>query len=171
MTFPTSAEIKAKLGGLVRAHWPIIIILIFTYCGGVERRDYMGRVVQAIGAAGIVVVLPIFKLQKNIWLYISSFILCIMGASKMVDVQYIANAIGLGWLSSWSIVIIKIAVQGAIISFICLLILYILIFRLQGSAALLVKVPICMLFLLAALTPTFLLLWVLIALSGLFGPV
>ena len=89
----------------------------------------------------------------------------------MVDVQYIANAIGLGWLSSWSIVIIKIAVQGAIISFICLLILYIFIFRLQGSAALLVKVPICMLFLLAALTPTFLFLWVLIALSGLFGPV
>ena len=68
MTFPTSAEIKAKLGGLVRAHWPIIIILIFTYCGGVERRDYMGRVVQAIGAAGIVVVLPIFKLQKNIFI-------------------------------------------------------------------------------------------------------
>ena len=171
MAFPTKAEIKAKFVGLVRAYWPIIIILIFTYCGVVERRDYMGRVVQAIGAAGTVVVLPIFKLQKNIWLYISAFILCIMGASKMVDAQYLADVMGIGWLSSWSIVIIKIAVQGAIISFICLLILYIFIFRLRGSAALLVKVPICMLFLLAALTPTFLLFWVLIAVSGLFGPV
>ena len=171
MIFLTGAEAKTIFLGLLRAHWPIIVILILTYFAGLERREHMGRVVQTIGAAGVIVLLPIFKLQKNIWLYISSFVLCFIGAAEITDTQHITNILGLDWLSPWSITIIKIAVQGFFASFLYLLLLYVFIFRLQGSAALLIKVPICMLFLLAALTPTFLLCWVLLAFSGLFGPI
>ena len=68
MAFPISPEIKAKVAGLVREHWPNIIILIFTWFGGLVDDDYMGHVVQAIG---VIVLLSIFNLQKNIWIYIS----------------------------------------------------------------------------------------------------
>ena len=68
MTSPASAQIKAKVVGLVREHWPNIIILIFTWFGGLVDDDYMGHVVQAVGAAGVIVLLSLFKLQKNIWI-------------------------------------------------------------------------------------------------------
>jgi len=169
MAFPTSAEIKAKVVGLVREHWPNIIILIFTWFGGLVDDDYMGHVVQAVGVAGVIVLLSFFNLQKNIWIYISGLALCFIGAAEIIDTQHIADMMGLGWLSSWSIILITIAVQGSIASFICVLFLYIFFFRSQVSAAMLVKVPICMLFLLAALGPTFMELWMILALS-VFGP-
>jgi hypothetical protein len=171
MAFPTKAEIKAKSVSLLREHWPNIIILIFTWFGGLVDDDYMGHVVQAVGAAGVIVLLSIFKLQKNIWIYISGVALCFIGAAEIIDTQHIAEVMGLGWLSSWSIIIITIAVQGSIASFICLLLLYTLFFRLQVSAVMLVKIPLCMLFLLAAMGPTFMEFWMILALSGLFGPV
>lgn len=171
MAFPTRAEIKAKSVSLLREHWPNIIILIFTWFGGLVDDDYMGHVVQAVGAAGVIVLLSIFKLQKNIWIYISGVALCFIGAAEIIDTQHIADVMGLGWLSSWSTIIIAIAVQGAIASFICLLLLYTLFFRLQVSAVMLVKIPLCMLFLLAAMGPTFMEFWMILALSGLFGPV
>ena len=171
MAFPTSAEIKAKSVGLLRKHWPSIIILILTWYGWLVDDDYMGHVVQAVGAAGVIVLLSLLKLQKNIWIYISGMPLCFIGAAEIIDAQHIANIMGLGWLSSWSIILITIAVQGSIASFICVLLLHMFFFRSQISAAMLVKIPICMLFLLAALAPTFMIFWVLLALSGLFGPV
>ncbi len=171
MTFPTSAEIKAKSVSLLREHWPSIIILIFTWYGWLVDDDYMGHVVQAVGAAGVIMLLSIFKLQKNIWIYVSGMVLCFIGAAEIIDTQHVADIMGLGWLSSWSTIIITIAVQGSIASFICVLLLYIFFFRSQISAAMLVKVPLCMLFLLAAMAPTFMIFWVLLALSGLFGPV
>ena len=170
MAFPTSPEIKAKVAGLVREHWPNIIILIFTWFGGLVDDDYMGHVVQAIGVAGVIVLLSIFNLQKNIWIYISGMALCFIGAAEIIDTRHIAEMMGLGWLSSWSIIVITIAVQGSIASFICVLFLYIFFFRSQISAAMLVKVPICMLFLLAALGPTFMEFWMILALS-VFGPI
>lgn len=171
MAFPTNAEIKAKVVGMVREHWPNIIILIFTWYGALVDDDYMGHVVQAVGVAGAIVLLSIFNLQKNIWIYISGVALCFIGAAETIDTQHIADTVGLGWLSSWSTIIITIAVQGSIASFIYLLLLYIFFFRSQISATMLVKIPICMLFLLAALGPTFMSFWMLMALSGLFGPV
>ena len=170
MAFPISPEIKAKVAGLVREHWPNIIILIFTWFGGLVDDDYMGHVVQAIGVAGVIVLLSIFNLQKNIWIYISGMALCFIGAAEIIDTQHIADIMGLGWLSSWSIIVITIAVQGSIASFICVLFLYIFFFRSQISAAMLVKVPISMLFLLAALGPTFMEFWMILALS-VFGPI
>lgn len=170
MALPTSPEIKAKVAGLVREHWPNIIILIFTWFGGLVDDDYMGHVVQAIGVAGVIVLLSIFNLQKNIWIYISGMALCFIGAAEIIDTQHFADIMGLGWLSSWSIIVITIAVQGSIASFICVLFLYIFFFRSQISAAMLVKVPICMLFLLAALGPTFMAFWMILALS-VFGPI
>ncbi|WP_298998270.1 hypothetical protein [uncultured Desulfovibrio sp.] len=65
MTSPKIAELKAKFFGLLREHWPNIIILIFTWFGGLVDNDYMGHVVQAVGAVGIIVLLSIFKLQKT----------------------------------------------------------------------------------------------------------
>ena len=170
MTSPASAQIKAKVVGLVREHWPNIIILIFTWFGGLVDDDYMGHVVQTVGAAGAIVLLSIFNLQKNIWIYISGMALCFIGAAEIIDTQHFADIMGLGWLSSWSIIVITIAVQGSIASFICVLFLYIFFFRSQISAAMLVKVPICMLFLLAALGPTFMEFWMILALS-VFGPI
>ena len=169
MTFPTSPEIKAKVVGLVREHWPNIIILIFTWFGGLVDDDHMGHAVQAVGVAGVIVLLSIFNLQKNIWIYISGMALCFIGAAEIIDTQHIADIMGLGWLSAWSTIIITIAVQSSIASFICVLFLYIFFFRSKISAAMLVKVPICMLFLLAALGPTFMEFWMLLALS-VFGP-
>ena len=40
MVFPTIEEIKAKFFGLVRGHWPIIVILIFTYFVGLKDGKY-----------------------------------------------------------------------------------------------------------------------------------
>ena len=171
MTFPTSAKIKASFFSFARAHWPNILILIFTWYGSLIDDDYMGHVVQAVGAVGVIVLLSFFKLQKGIWLYISGMTLCFIGATDVVDSRHIAELMGLGWLSSWSLIIITIAVQGSIASFICSLLLYIFFFRSQVSAAMLVKIPICMLFLLAAMGPTFMAFWMFLALSGLFGPV
>lgn len=170
MTYPTGTEIKAKVVGLVREHWPNIIILFFTWFGGLVDDDYMGHVVQAVGAAGVIVLLSIFNLQKNIWIYISGMALCFIGAAEIIDTQHIADMMGLGWLSSWSIILITIAVQGSTASFICVLLLYMFFPKLQISAAMLVKVPICMLFLLAALAPIFMQLWMILALS-VFGPI
>ena len=110
--------------------------------------------------------LSIFKLQKNIWIYVAGMALCFIGTAEIIDTQHIADIMGLGWLSAWSTIIITIAVQGSIASFICVLFLYIFFFRSQISAAMLVKVPICMLFLLAALGPTFMEFWMILALSG-----
>ena len=171
MTSPTSAEVKAKFFGLLRKHWPSIIILIFTWYGWLVRDDYMGHVVQAVGAVGVIVLLSIFKLQKNIWIYVAGMALCFIGTAEIIDTQHIVDIMGLGWLSPWAIIIITIAVQGSIASFICVLFLYIFFFRSQISATMLVKIPLCILFLLAAMSPTFMIFWVLMALSGLFGPV
>jgi hypothetical protein len=171
MAFPTSAEVKAKFFCLLREHWPSIMILIFTWYGWLVDDDYMGHVVQAVGAAGVIVLLSTFKLQKNIWVYVSGMALCFIGTAEIIDTQHIVDIMGLGWLSSWSIIIITIAVQGSIASFVCVLFLYIFFFRSQISATMLVKIPICILFLLAAMSPTFMIFWVLMAFSGLFGPI
>lgn len=171
MTSPTGAEIKAKIFGLARSHWPMIVILILTWYGALVDDDHVGHVVQVVGAAGAIVLLSFFKLQKNIWLYISAVPLCLLGAVDVIDIRQVADVMGLGWLSSWSFFIIKIAVQGAIASFVFLLLLSIVFSRLKITAAFLVKIPVCMLFLLAALGPSFMVFWTFMALGGLFGPV
>ena len=77
---------------------------------------------------------------------------------------------GLEWLPSKVASLIFTATQGALISFVALLLVYLLIFRGQGSAAMLVRVPITIFFLLAALTPAFILMWLILGLTGIFGP-
>ena len=67
------------------------------------------------------------------WIYISAFILCFVGAAEIIDTQHVVDMMGLGWLSSWSTIIITTAVQGALASFLYLLLIYVFIFRLQGS--------------------------------------
>ncbi len=64
MAFPTKAEIEAKSVSLLREHWPSIIILILTWYGWLVDDDYMGHVVQAVGAAGVIVCCHFLNCKK-----------------------------------------------------------------------------------------------------------
>ena len=90
--------------------------------------------------------MPLFKLQKNIWLYVSVFFLS--GADKMwpEGAQGITTFSGFEKITAWTASTAIISVQGAAFSFVCLLLVHVFIFRLQGRASLLFKVPICVFF-------------------------
>ena len=132
-----------------------------------------GYFVQTIGAVGAIIFLPLFKLQKSVWLYVTVFLLS--GADEMwpEGAQWVAAFMGFETLYTWtpstaSAVILSL--QGAAFSFVCLLLVHVCIFRLQGRTSLLFKVPICVFFLLAALIPAFFFLWLLLSVTGIFGP-
>ena len=170
MVFQISAEIKAKMLAGWKEYWPVFITLLFTYLGWLTLYSDDGYFMQAIGAVGVIIFLPLFKLQKNIWLYVSVFFLS--GADKMwpEGAQWITTFMGFDKLTAWTASTAIISVQGAAVSFVCLLLVHVFIFRLQGDASLLFKVPICMFFLLAALIPAFFFLWLLLSVTGIFGP-
>jgi hypothetical protein len=96
--------------------------------------------------------------------------LSVINEKRPEEARHIADIFGFEWLPSWVSGVIITSVQGAAASFVFLLLLYIFVFWLRGSAALLVKVPICVLFLLASLTPAYFFLWLLIGLTGVLGP-
>ena len=173
MIFPTSTKIKASMLAVWKEYWPVFITLLFTYLGWLALCRNDGYVVQAIGAVGVIIFLPLFKLQKNIWLYVSVFFLS--GADEMwpEGAQWVSAFMGFETLYVWtastaSAVILS--VQGAAASFVYLLLVHVFILRLQGSTTLLLKVPICVFFLLAALIPAFFFLWLLLSFTGIFGP-
>ena len=173
MTFPTSAEMKASMLASWKDYWPVFITLLFTYLGWLALCRDDGYFVQAVGAAGVIIFLPLFKLQKNIWLYVTVFFLS--GADEMwpEGAQWVAAFMGFEALHTWTastVSAVILSVQGAAVSFVCLLLVHVFIFRLQGDASLLFKVPICVFFLLAALIPAFFFLWLLLSVTGLFGP-
>ena len=128
-------------------------------------------VVPLIGAAGAIIFLPLFKWEKNIWLYIAAFGLCGINDIGPEGARRVADLMGFTWLDTWTASMIIFSVQGAVAAFVYLLLLYVVVFRLQGSAAVVFKVPICVFFLLAALTPAFFLLWLIAGVTGLLGPI
>ena len=73
MTLPTSAEIKATLLASWKDYWPVFITLLFTYLGWLALCRDDGYFVQAVGAVGVIIFLPLFNLQKNIWFYVAAF--------------------------------------------------------------------------------------------------
>ena len=73
-------------------------------------------------------------------------------------------------LNAWTASTVIVPVQGAVVTFALALLLYLCVFRLRGSATLLFKVPICMLFFLAAVASIIFFLWLLIGLTGMLGP-
>ena len=171
MTYSIIAEIKLKMLVAGKEYWPIIVALIFAYLGVIVFSKDDGYVVQAVCAVGVAIFLPLFGLQKNIWLYIVAFGLCGINDIGPEGARRVADLMGLVWLNTWTASMIVIAVQGAVAAFVYLLLLYVVVFRLQGSAALVFKVPICVFFLLAALTPAFFLLWLIAGVTGLLGPI
>ena len=124
MTLPTSAEIKATLLASWKDYWPVFITLLFTYLGWLALCRDDGYFVQAVGAAGVIIFLPLFKLQKNIWLYVTVFFLS--GADEMwpEGAQWVAAFMGFEALHTWTastVSAVILSVQGAAISFVCLL--------------------------------------------------
>lgn len=168
--FPTSAEMKANMLVGWKEYWPIFITLIFTYLGWLAFCRDDGYLVQAIGAVGVIIFLPLFKMHKNIWLYVAAFFL---GGAEEIwpkGAQWLTTVMGSEKLNAWTASTVIVPVQGAVVSFALALLLYLCVFRLRGSASLLFNVPICMLFLLAAMAPVIFFLWLLIGLTGMLGP-
>lgn len=127
-------------------------------------RETTSAVVMALGTAGMIVCLPLFKLVKNPWLYIAAFVLCSIGT--LVDAKYLTDAIGLEWLSRRTAAMISLAVQGFVVSFLYML-LHLYVFRLKGSIGLLAKAPLSILFMIATLYPAVALCWLFLTAIGL----
>lgn len=159
-----------KISACWHAHWPVFIALVFTSFGWIFYHAEGSYIVNVVGAVGLAICLPLFKFEKNWWLYGAAFLLPVVNEIGPDDARPIADYLGLEWLPSKVASLIFTATQGALISFIVLLLVYLLIFRGRGSAAMLVRVPIAMFFLLAALTPAFVLIWLILGLTGLLGP-
>ena len=170
MTFPTSAQIKAKVVGLLREHWPVCIVLFLVCFTSLFLLDDGIYLVLVGGAVGVVIFLPLFRLENCLWLYIAAFLLSGVCETRPDEVKHIASVMGYEWLPYWVSCIIISSVKGAMASFAYVLLLYVFVFRLRGGATLLFKVPICVLFLLVALLPVFFFLWLLLSVTGLFGP-
>ena len=49
---------------------------------------------MVVGKAGMIACLPLFKKEKNPWLYIAAFVLCSTGT--LADAKYLTDAVGLG---------------------------------------------------------------------------
>lgn len=159
-----------KISEFWHAHWPVFIALVFTFLGWIFYQAEGSYIVNALGAVGLAVCLPLFKFEKNWWLYGAAFLLPVVNEIGPADARPIADYLGLEWLPSKVASLIFTATQGALISFGVLLLAYLLVFRGQGSTSMLVRVPITIFFLLAALTPAFILMWLLVGLTGIFGP-
>ena len=75
MAFPTSAEVKAKFFGLLREHWPVCIVLFLVCFTSLFLLDDGIYLVLVGGAVGVVIFLPLFRLENCLWLYIAAFLL------------------------------------------------------------------------------------------------
>lgn len=159
-----------KISACWHAYWPVFIALVLTFLGWIFYQAEGSYIVNVAGAVGLAICLPLFKFEKNWWLYGAAFLLPVVNEIGPEDARPIADYMGLEWLPSKVASLIFTATQGALISFVVLLLVYLLIFRGQGSTAMLVRVPITIFFLLAALTPAFVLMWLILGLTGLFGP-
>ena len=127
-------------------------------------RETTSAVVMGVGTAGMLVCLPLFKQAKNPWLYIAAFVLCSTGT--LVDAKHLSDVMGLEWLPRRTAAMIILSVQGLVASFAYLL-LHLYVFRLKGRAERLVKVPPCILFMIAVLYPAVALCWLFFAGLGL----
>jgi hypothetical protein len=170
MKSSTGMNYSTKILVFGHTHWTVLIIILFAYWGGLWAQDYASCVVLAAGAAGVVIFLPLYKMEKSLWLYVAAFFMCIANDVSLSNARYIINTMGIEWLSPLAASIALVAVQGAIITFV-LLLLCMIIFRRQIGFYSLVKIPVCMLFLLAALEPAFTMLWLFLGLCGFLGPI
>ena len=162
---PAPADIEAQRSSFFRAHWSVIVALIIAFLGWwLLMRETTSAVVMTAGMAGMLVCLPLFKQEKNPWLYVGALVLCSTGT--LVDTKHLTDAMGLEWLPRRTAAMISLSVQGFVASFVYLL-LHLYIFRLKGRAGLLAKVPPCMLFMTAALYPAAALFWLFLAAIGL----
>ena len=159
-----------KISIFWHAHWPVFIALFFAYLGKLWAQDYASSVVLGVGALCMAIFLPLFKMAKCWWLYIAAFLLCIANDVTLSDAKYVTNTIGIEWLSPLAASIVLVAVQGAVITF-AIMLLCTILFRSQANSVKLVKIPLCMLFLLASLEPAFTMFWLFLGLCGFLGPI
>ena len=127
--------------------------MLFTCLGWFAFSRNDGYFIQEIWAVGVVFFLPFFKIHKNIWFYVAAFFL---GGTEEIwpeGAQWLTATMGFEKLNAWTASTVIVPVQGAVVSFALALLLYLCVFRVRGSATLLFKVPICMLFFLAAVAP------------------
>ena len=66
MAFPTRAEMKASMLAGWKEYWPVFITFLFTYLGWLSLYRGDGYFMQAIGAIGVIIFLPLFNLQKKV---------------------------------------------------------------------------------------------------------
>jgi hypothetical protein len=168
MTSTSKVGIKAGVLNFWLAHWSIFIILFLTYLGSLWEKSYASHAIQTAGAVGIVVFLPLFRLEKNIWLYIAAFLLFSISSVPLYDAGHLAKIFGLARMPEYPAWMFAVSVQGAVLSFVCLL-LYVLVFRFWCGFALVIKVPLCIFCLIAALYPAFDVFWLILGFSGLLG--
>lgn len=165
MTVTQSTHIQTAQPTFFRAHWPVIVALIIAFLGWwLLMRETTSAVVTITGMAGMLVCLPLFKQEKNPWLYIAAFVLCSTGT--LVDAKHLTDVMGLEWLPRRTAAMIILSVQGLVASFAYLL-LHLYVFSLKGRADMLAKVPLCILFMIAALYPAAALCWLFFAAIGL----
>lgn len=145
MKFSIDMNYGTKILVFGNTYWPIFIALFLTYLGGLWAHDYASSFVLAFGAAGVVIFLPLYKMEKSLWLYLAAFFMCIANDVNPNGAQYVTGLLGIDWLSPLAASIVIVAVQGALITFV-LLLLCMIIFKRQVNFHLLVKIPVCMLF-------------------------
>ena len=162
---PAPADIQAQRSTFFRAHWSVIVALIIAFLGWwLLMRETTSAVVMAAGMAGMLVCLPLFKQEKNPWLFVGVLVLCSTGT--LVDAKHLTDAMGLEWLPRRTAAMISLSSQGFVASFAYML-LHLYVFKLKGRAELLAKVPLCILFMIAALYPAVALCWLFLAAIGL----
>lgn len=162
---PDPADTQAQGSTFLRAHWPVIVPLIIAFLGWwLLMRETTSAVVMITGMAGMLVCLPLFKQEKNPWLYVAALVLCSTGT--LVDAKHLTDVMGLEWLPRRTAAMISLSVQGFVASFVYLS-LHLYVFRLKGRSELLAKIPPCILFMIAALYPAVALCWLFLAAIGL----
>ena len=118
MTSPTRAEMKATLLAGWKEYWPVFITLLFTYLGWLALCRDDGYFVQAVGAVGVIIFLPLFILKKNIWFYVAAFF---WGGAEEIwpeGAQWVTAFMGFEKLNAWTTSTIIVPIQGAVASFV-----------------------------------------------------
>ena len=126
MAFPTRAEMKASMLAGWKEYWPVFITLLFTYLGWLALCRDDGYFVQAVGAVGVIIFLPLFILKKNIWFYVAAFF---WGGAEEIwpeGAQWVTAFMGFEKSNAWTTSTIIVPIQGAVASFVLALLLNLL---------------------------------------------
>ena len=83
-----------KISEFWHAHWPVFIALVFTFLGWIFYQAEESYIVNVAGAVGLAICLPLFKFEKNWWLYGTAFLLPVVNELGPEDARSIADYLG-----------------------------------------------------------------------------